>query len=158
MCCFLATSLLKYAYTCVHNVRYICNVIKRCLTLMASKYAQFPSDVINKICVHMCTQICYLLFYWCIFSKTKHVLMTLQFIRIWVHFIVDLNNGLPASRATRGPSPILGSSWQHNHQNRLFLLHAYLCCEFVYQTFFLEVFIDYFTYYTSMYNFQFIPI
>ena len=58
MCCFLATSLLKYAYTCVHNVRYICNVIKICLTLMASKYAQFPSDVINKICVHMCTQIC----------------------------------------------------------------------------------------------------
>ena len=28
MCCYLATSLLKYAYTCVHNVRYICNVIK----------------------------------------------------------------------------------------------------------------------------------
>ena len=42
MCCFLATSLLKYAYTCVHNVRYICNVIKICLTLMASKYAIFP--------------------------------------------------------------------------------------------------------------------
>ena len=49
MCCFLATTLLKYAYTCVHNVRYICNVIKICLTLMASKYAQFPSDVINKM-------------------------------------------------------------------------------------------------------------
>ena len=43
---------------CVHNVRYICNVIKICLTLMASKYAQFSSDVINKIYVHMCTQIC----------------------------------------------------------------------------------------------------
>ena len=49
MCCFLATSLLKYAYICVHKVRYICNVIKICLTLMASKYVQFPSDAINKM-------------------------------------------------------------------------------------------------------------
>ena len=45
----LITTLLKYAYTCVHNVHYICNVINICLTLMASKYAQFPSDVINKM-------------------------------------------------------------------------------------------------------------
>ena len=45
----LITTLLKYAYACVHNVRYICNVIKICLTLMVSKYAQFPSDVIYKM-------------------------------------------------------------------------------------------------------------
>ena len=75
MCCFLAASLLKYAYTCVHNVRYICNVIKICLTLMASKYAQFPS-------VCMCTHILLMTSLGnCAYFdaiNVKHILMTLQ--------------------------------------------------------------------------------
>ena len=71
----------------------------------------------------------------CLHAINRNLNHILSNILNYIHFIVDLNNGLPASRATRGPSPILGSSWQHNHQNRLFLLHVYLCCEFVYNPF-----------------------